>query len=92
MRNGDRYRLSHDRFVALAVVMDDESRVRTHEGDDWMVGGGEAVHELRLPRQELWRSLTGRRSRRAVQGYEWNTDPTPYLPAWVSSSFGWPAD
>ncbi len=67
-------------------------RVRTHEGDDWMVGGGEAVHELRLPRQELWRSLTGRRSRRAVQGYEWNTDPTSYLPAWVSSSFGWPAD
>lgn len=85
----------HRRMLLDLLVREHEVpalRVLTLEGDDWAVGGDVADHEVHLPRQELWRSLTGRRSRAAVCAYGWNTDPTPYLPAWVSSSFGWPAD
>jgi len=65
-------------------------RVRTIEGDDWTVGGDLPGNEVVLPRHELWRSLTGRRTRREVANYQWSCDPTPYLQVWVSGTFSWP--
>jgi uncharacterized protein (TIGR03083 family) len=67
-------------------------RVRTPEGDDWAVGGNPDRAEVTLPRQELWRSLTGRRSRSHVRGWRWSVDPTDHLAVWVSASFDWPDD
>lgn len=76
-------------------------RVRTVEGDDWLVGvsGQQPAADaevqsngVTLPRQELWRSLMGRRSREAVLSYAWSVDPLTYLDVWVSPSFGWPDD
>jgi uncharacterized protein (TIGR03083 family) len=66
-------------------------RVRTPEGDDWTVGGDHPQCEVVLPRHELWRSLTGRRTRRAVSGYDWSCDPAPYVAVWVGGTFSWPA-
>lgn len=68
-------------------------RVVTPEGDDWTVGGSEAIGEVRLPRQELWRSTTGRRTRAAVRAYEWSVDPEPYVEGpWKNYTFAWPED
>lgn len=68
-------------------------RVRTHEGDDWTLGGDEADGEVLLSRQDLWRSLTGRRTRAVVRSYGWSVDPEPYVAAaWISPSLGWPED
>ena len=71
-------------------------RIATPEGDDWVVGapdgGVEPVGEVRLSRQELWRSTTGRRPRAAVRAYAWTVDPEPYLPAWAGGTFKYPED
>lgn len=71
-------------------------RIVTPEGDDWVVGavGGASVPagEVRLSRQELWRSTTGRRARAAVRAYGWTVDPEPYLPAWAGGTFKYPED
>jgi uncharacterized protein (TIGR03083 family) len=68
-------------------------RVRTDEGDDWTVGGDEAAGDVLLSRQELWRSLTGRRPRAVVRSYGWSVDPEAYVAAaWISPSLGWPED
>lgn len=71
-------------------------RIRTPEGDDWVVGAPagdrEPVGEVVLSRQELWRSTTGRRPRPAVRAYGWTVDPEPFLPAWAGGTFKFPED
>jgi uncharacterized protein (TIGR03083 family) len=42
-------------------------------------GIGEPVAAVRASEFELFRALSGRRSRGQVAGYEWDGDPTPYL-------------
>lgn len=65
--------------------------VRTEEGDHWG-GSGPVVASVRLPRYELWRSLTGRRTRKQVRAYAWTGDLERVLPVWAASTFGWPED
>lgn len=65
--------------------------VRTDEGDHWD-GSGPAAASVRLPRYELWRSLTGRRTRAQVRAYDWSGDVERVLPVWAASTFGWPED
>jgi hypothetical protein len=68
-------------------------RVRTPEGDDWTVGGDDAAGVVELPRQELWRSTTGRRTRDAVRSYGWTVDAEPYIAGpWKNYTFAWPED
>lgn len=67
-------------------------RVRTPEGDDWVVGGSDPVTTVDLGRDELWRSLMGRRSRAVVEHYAWSGDAEPYLAVWVGGTWSWPAD
>jgi len=67
-------------------------RVRTPEGDDWVVGGTYPEASVELGRDELWRSLMGRRSRAAVEGYAWTGDAEAYLAIWVGGTWSWPAD
>jgi hypothetical protein len=66
-------------------------RVRTDEGDDWALGAEEPATVVQLPRHELWRSLTGRRTRAEVRGYGWSADPAPYVAEWVGGTFSWPS-
>lgn len=66
--------------------------VLTPEGDSWTVGAGDPIASVALARHELWRSLTGRRTRSHVASYEWSVDPTAYLAVWVGGTFSWPAD
>ena len=66
-------------------------QVVTPEGDDWVVGDGEPAASVTLPRHELWRSLTGRRTRAHVAGHDWSVDPAPYIAVWVGGTFSWPA-
>jgi len=42
-------------------------------------GVGEPVASVRANEFELFRALSGRRSRTQVAGYEWDGDPSPYL-------------
>ena len=65
-------------------------RVRTPEGDDWTLGGEEPATTVELSRDELWRSLMGRRPRAVVAGYAWTGDPDPYLAIWVGGTWSWP--
>jgi uncharacterized protein (TIGR03083 family) len=65
-------------------------RVCTPEGDDWMLGGDAPTTTVVLPRDELWRSLMGRRSRSVVEGYAWRGDPEPYVAIWVGGTWSWP--
>jgi hypothetical protein len=65
-------------------------RVRTPEGDDWTLGGDAPSTTVELPRDELWRSLMGRRPRAVVEGYSWSGDPEPYLAVWVGGTWSWP--
>jgi hypothetical protein len=64
--------------------------VATPEGDEWLVGDGEPAAQVSLPRHELWRSLTGRRTRAQVSAYDWSVDPAPYVAVWVGGTFSWP--
>ena len=65
-------------------------RVRTPEGDDWLLGGAAPATTVTMPRDELWRSLMGRRTRAAVAAYDWSGDPDPYLAIWVGGTWSWP--
>ena len=65
-------------------------RVRTPEGDDWMLGGDVPATTVTMPRDELWRSLMGRRTRAVVAAYDWSGDPDPYLAIWVGGTWSWP--
>lgn len=65
-------------------------RVCTPEGDDWCLGGPTPGARLDLPRDELWRSLMGRRPRAVVETYSWSCDPAPYLAVWVGGTWSWP--
>jgi uncharacterized protein (TIGR03083 family) len=80
-----------DGLIAMAGLP--ALRIRTDEGDDWTVGGDIPEGGVTLSRQELLRSLCGRRPRATVRSYNWSVDPEPYLPAaWVSPSLRWPDD
>lgn len=65
-------------------------RVRTPEGDDWTLGGDAPGTTVELSRDELWRSLMGRRPRTVVERYAWTGDPEPYLAIWVGGTWSWP--
>ena len=67
-------------------------RVRTPDGDDWVVGSGDPAGEVTAGRLGLWRSLEGRRTRDQVRAFDWSVDPEPYLPVWPASVFRWPDD
>ena len=67
-------------------------RVVTDRGDDWLIAGEPPQGTVRVPRQELWRSLEGRRTRAAVRAFEWSVDPEPYLGCWLGPVYEWPDD
>ncbi len=49
------------------------------EHKDVVAGGGEPVATVRGPRFELFRALSGRRTRDQLRTYEWDGDPEPFL-------------
>jgi len=67
-------------------------QIETPEGDTWRVGLGEPSVTVLAARQELWRSLEGRRPREVVRSFDWSADPAPYLQAWLGPVFAWPED
>ncbi len=46
---------------------------------DWPVGRGAPAGTVTAPADELFRMITGRRSRDEIRRYDWSVDPTPYL-------------
>jgi hypothetical protein len=67
-------------------------RVVTDRGDDWTIGSGVPHGSVTVARQELWRSLEGRRPRQVVRTFGWSVDPEPYLDVWLGPAFSWPDD
>ncbi len=47
---------------------------------EWTVGEGPPAGCITADRYELFRMLSGRRSADRIAGYDWTTDPAPYLP------------
>ena len=66
--------------------------VLTTDGDEWEIGTGATTVTVRADRYDLWRSLEGRRPREVVRGFEWSSDPEPYLSVWPGFVFHWPED
>jgi uncharacterized protein (TIGR03083 family) len=53
-------------------------RVRAASEAEWVLGSGEPAATVTLPSKfELARALTGRRSRRQLEGYDWDPAPPP---------------
>lgn len=67
-------------------------RVTSDRGDDWLVGGETPAGTVHAPRQDLWRSMEGRRPRADVRAFAWSVDPEPYLACWLGPAFTWPDD
>jgi uncharacterized protein (TIGR03083 family) len=65
--------------------------VRVAGDRDWAVGSDPAG-TVDVDRYDLFRALTGRRSRRQVADWAWSSDPTPYLDAGLPYPFTWSAD
>lgn len=64
--------LKHAGLPPLAIVATDTDFAFT-------AGIGEPVASVRASEFELFRALSGRRSRRQVAAFDWDGDPTPYL-------------
>ena len=48
----------------------------------YQLGSGDPSASVTVPEPyELWRAMFGRRSRRQMAGWQWSTDPQPYLDA-----------
>ena len=55
------------------------------------VGSGEPGVSLHTTTYEMWRSLSGRRSRRQVESWDWTGDAAPVVSHWLEWPFEWPA-
>ena len=62
-------------------------RIVTPEGDDLVMGVGEPEVTVRLPRFEVFRALTGRRSAGQIASYDWDGDHGRYLGAFSQGPF-----
>ena len=65
-----RQRLVHQQLPALLL---------SDGRHDWPVGRGDPAGTVTAPADELFRMITGRRSRAEIRRYDWTVDPTPYL-------------
>jgi uncharacterized protein (TIGR03083 family) len=55
----------------------------------WLLGSGDAVAVVRGEPFELFRALTGRRTRAEVRAFEWTVDAEPYVD--IFPMYDWPA-
>lgn len=54
--------------------------LRLRSGDrEWVVGDGIPQATVTAPAFELFRALSGRRSLKQIESFDWDGDPTPYL-------------
>jgi uncharacterized protein (TIGR03083 family) len=53
----------------------------------WSAGDGQLVARLSAHRNDLYRSLTGRRTHAQIASLAWSTEPTPWLPAFEWGPF-----
>jgi uncharacterized protein (TIGR03083 family) len=58
---------------------------------DFMVGKGDPAASVSAETYELFRALGGRRSEEQVRALDWEGDPEPYLPKWLSGPFAFSA-
>ena len=66
-------------------------RVCTTTGQCWPADAGETVATVQGEPFELFRSLSGRRSRDQLRALQWSVDPEPYLPAFEFGPFKTPS-
>lgn len=59
---------------------------------EYAVGRGEPVGTATASLFSLFRSLSGRRTRPEVAGFEWTVDAEPFLDHWLQFPFAWPAE
>ena len=64
--------------------------VRETDGREWPIGtGGSPAAVVAAPRFELFRALSGRRSRSQFLSYDWDGDPEPYVDLFLAPAFSW---
>jgi len=78
--SGSGYTIHRAALPPLRLEASDSDFVSAHHGEE------QPAATLRAPEFELFRTLSGRRGRTQVLGYDWTGDPTPYLD--VLSIFG----
>jgi uncharacterized protein (TIGR03083 family) len=61
-------------------------RIET-DGRHWTIGEGEPVATLSGPRNDVYRSLAGRRTHEQIAALGWTAEPTPWLPAFEWGPF-----
>jgi uncharacterized protein (TIGR03083 family) len=62
-------------------------RIATEEGDDLVVGAGEVAGTVRAGRFEMFRAITGRRSREQIAALDWDPDCERFLGAFSLGTF-----
>ena len=64
--------------------------IRETDGREWPIGtDGPPAASMAAPRFEIFRALTGRRSRAQVGAFEWSGDAEPYLEIFLAHGFSW---
>jgi uncharacterized protein (TIGR03083 family) len=63
--------------------------IRESDGREWPVGKGEPVISVTAPRFELFRAISGRRSRDQARSFAWDAEPGPHLDLLLLSGFAW---
>lgn len=74
--------------ASFAAAGLDTLEIYTHERS-FFVGREEPVGTLRVDGYELFRSLTGRRSRAEVEAYAWTGPHETFLDHWLQPPFSW---
>jgi uncharacterized protein (TIGR03083 family) len=80
---------SYARFFGRRIKDNELAGLELRAGQDsWQLGTDEPAGRVVSGRFEMLRGLTGRRTRKEIRGFEWTTDPEPYLP--VFSTYRYP--
>jgi uncharacterized protein (TIGR03083 family) len=62
-------------------------RITTPEGEDLVLGGGDVTASVRAHRFEMFRAITGRRSREQIESFDWDADCELFLGAFSLGPF-----
>jgi uncharacterized protein (TIGR03083 family) len=79
-------------FLDASLKSEKLPPLQVRAGDrEWVAGGDEPKATVQGPPFEMFRALSGRRSRNQIKAFDWSDNPDIYLPAFQFGPFNPPA-